>query len=88
MSDLRSLSQQLLLLQPQPLLLHLLQPQLVAASQDAAVAAGALLDRGALGHPLLVHGCERRKTRQTPVRTFAGVERTEKVHCFFFFKKQ
>lgn len=63
MSDLRPLSEQLLLLEPQTLLLHLLQSQLVVASQDAAVAAGALLDRGALGHPLLVHGCQRRKEK-------------------------
>lgn len=63
MSDLRPLSEQLLLLEPQTLLLHLLQSQLVVASQDAAVAAGALLDRGALGHPLLVHGWQRRKEK-------------------------
>lgn len=60
-SDLRPLPEQLLLLESQPLLLDLLQPHLVVASHDPAVGAGALLHRSTLGHPLLVHGCQKRE---------------------------
>lgn len=60
--DLWSLPKQLLLLQPQPLLLDLLQPHLIAASHDSAVGGwqrASLLHWSTLGDPLLVQGCKR-----------------------------
>lgn len=62
-SDLWSLPKQLLLLQPQPLLLQLLQSHLVVASHDYTVAGrqrAALLHRSTLGHPLLVQSYRER----------------------------
>lgn len=60
--DLWSLSKQLLLLQSQPFLLDLLQPHLIVASHDSAVAGRqrpSLLHWGTLGDPLRVQGCKR-----------------------------
>lgn len=65
--DLRSLPEQLLLLQSQPFLLDLLQSHLIVASHDSAVGAGSqlpsLLHWSTLGDPLLVQGCKRQKRR-------------------------
>lgn len=65
--DLRSLPEQLLLLQPQPFLLDLLQSHLIVASHDSAVGAGSqlpsLLHWSTLGDPLLVQGCKKQKRR-------------------------
>lgn len=56
--DLRSLPEQLLLLQPQPLLLHLLEPHLTVGARRQL---SPLLHRSALCNPLLVHGCGENK---------------------------
>lgn len=61
--DLWSLPEQLLLLQPQPFLLDLLQSHLTVACHDCAVLGGQpLLHWGTLGDPLLIQGCKRDKS--------------------------
>lgn len=66
--DLWSLPEQLLLLQPQPFLLDLLQSHLIVASHDCAVLGGQLaswLHWGTLGDPLLVQGCIRDRDKSS-----------------------
>lgn len=67
-THLGSLPQEILVLQPQSLLLHLqlLEPHLVAAPHDLGAGGDGrgLLDRGALADPLLVQGWGRGKKRK------------------------